>query len=426
MRSALLLVVALALPSFGLAARAEDKPVPEDKPASDEYHTPRAGEPLHTEVFGEKVDVEKRDRSQVFAAVAGGELNTPRIADHRTSLIAALYYRGFYDARFARASVSVFENDVEYAERPTGYFEIAAHAANDTPPGGHTVAISDEESYFDRIKSGRVLGELGPGFRMGTPPDAIDNELRVDLFYEAAWVYSRRAHATGSFVRLPPDTLEHGLHLRVLYDGIKRNLLELPHEGISAGGDFEALRRDRWGDIQFTTEHSRKDQTRDFLRADAYFVGVTGLPMLSERHRFTFMLHGGWSPPARLDRFSQPSLGAGPLTTESYDLSRVLLPGLLVQQVSVRDYVVPSVEYRFEPIFFVYLHLRWTGAFCDHLETRADGDTHWVRQMGHSLAAAVSSGFVFSSSIYLEYAFSTAQLRGRDGHSLLFVLTKAF
>ena len=91
-----------------------------------------------------------------------------------------------------------------------------------------------------------------------------------------------------------------------------------------------------------------------------------------------------------------------------------------------RDYVVGTVEYRFEALFFVYLHLRWTGAFVDHLAGREDGSVHYVRQMGHSLSAAVSSGFAFESSIYVEYAFSTAQLRGRDGHAGLVMLTKAF
>lgn len=423
-RSALLVLLgALALAG---SARAQDAaPVASTSQTSDgEYHTPLAGEPLQTEVFGTKVDVAARDRSAVQAAVLGAELYSPRIGNDRDDFLFALYFLRRWDTRFLRATVSFVQNDVEYAER-LGGLELVGRANTFTLPGGRTETIEDDEARFDRIKYGRVLGELGLGYRLATGP-GVDNELRADIFYDAAWVYTRRATDTGSFIRLPPDTLEHGLHLRVLYDGMVRNLLELPHSGISAGGDLEVLRRDRWGDAVFTTHTYREEDDRDFLRAAAWVVAATGLPFLSERHRVILALRGGYSPPATLDRFSEFLLGSGPLTTESYDLSRQPIPGLLQDQLHARDYVVGTVEYRFEALFFLYLHLRWTGAFVDHLAGRADGTVHYVRQMGHSLSAAVSSGFVFESSIYAEYAFSTAQLRGRDGHAVQLVITKAF
>src|SRR5581483_668479 len=141
--------------------KAAEKPAaekPAAAPADDEYHTPLAGEPLKAQVFGEPVDVAARDRSQVFAGVAGAELVSPKIADHRTDLLFALYYRGFYESNFARASVSFVQNDIEFAQR-FGGVEAVARAATSTIPGGQTEVIDDEEAYFDRVKTGRVAGE---------------------------------------------------------------------------------------------------------------------------------------------------------------------------------------------------------------------------------------------------------------------------
>lgn len=420
-----MLVAMLALgPS---SSRAEDA-TPDAKeappPSAVDRQTPLAGEAYKGELFGEPFELAPRDRAHVFALLAGAGLHSPRIAAHRTDPFLAFYTRHLWDTSFLRASLSGFQNDVEFAQRLDG-FELVARANTYTPAGPKTEAIDDEEAKLDRVEFGRVLGEVGFGYRKKTGP-AVDNEVRADVFYEAAWVYVRRSRDTASFVQLPPDTLEHGLHLRIRFDGLERNLLELPHSGVSAGADLELLRRDRWDDTVFTTFAYREKDSRDFLRAQAYVVAATGLPFLSERHRFVLSLHGGYSPPKDLDRFSVFRLGSGPVASESYDLARRPIPGLLFDQVRARDYLVSCIEYRFEALFFLFLHVRYTTAFANHLSAREDGSTRFVRQAGHSIATAVSSGFFLQSSLYLEYAFSTAQLRGRDGHSVLFVVAKAF
>src|ERR1035441_638779 len=46
-----------------------------------EYHTPLAGEPLHTVFMGKSVDIPAMDRSRVTALTLGGAFYTPKQGD---------------------------------------------------------------------------------------------------------------------------------------------------------------------------------------------------------------------------------------------------------------------------------------------------------------------------------------------------------
>ena len=61
-------------------------------------------------------------------------------------------------------------------------------------------------------------------YRLPVAPFQMDNDLRVQVFYEGGYLYSDRTSDTSRLVSLPPNTYTHGLRLRFRYDGMRRNL----------------------------------------------------------------------------------------------------------------------------------------------------------------------------------------------------------
>ncbi len=60
------------------AAVHQQEPVNAPSGESAEYHTPLAGEPLHTVFMGKALDIPARDRGHVTALILGGEFYTPK------------------------------------------------------------------------------------------------------------------------------------------------------------------------------------------------------------------------------------------------------------------------------------------------------------------------------------------------------------
>jgi hypothetical protein len=273
---------------------------------------------------------------------------------------------------------------------------------------------------------GTVSAWLGAGIRLPVAPFQADNDLRLQLFYQAGYLYSERVGDTGRDVRLPPETFVHGARFRARYDGLRRNLLELPHEGWAGGMDLELTRRNRWGDANYGGQTFSGDSTRDYVKFSGYLLGAMGIPGLSERNRILVSAYGGFAPGNNLDRFSAFRIGGGPFPTESDDLWRVSYPGAMFNQFPVSNYVVGTVEYRRELLFFLYLHLRGTFAWAnsDVLTSRT---LKFSRDTGETFSTGLTSGFLWNSQLYLEYAYDTGVLRnGPGGESVLVVWSKAF
>ena len=60
----------------------------------------------------------------------------------------------------------------------------------------------------------------------------------------------------------PKDTYEGRIHFRIRADALKRNLMELPHEGITLGGDLlhgHRAKWDRWGGARSIRLISRRN-----------------------------------------------------------------------------------------------------------------------------------------------------------------------
>ena len=219
----------------------EPQPVP-DVAGKSKYRTPLAGNACRLTLFGEQVDVPVRDRCNTLAVALGINSFSPALGGADALPIAALYWRRESAHSRTRLISSVFVNELDHALKHDR-FELLGHLENTTIPFPSAEIEDGREIKESSINWGHVAAWLGVGYRRPVAPFQMDNDLRVQIFYEGGYLYSGRTKDSGSQVRLPPDTYTHGLRLRVRYDGMRRNLMELLHEGFAAGMDMEWGRR---------------------------------------------------------------------------------------------------------------------------------------------------------------------------------------
>jgi hypothetical protein len=425
---AFLAVLAAAVVLFATSGRANGQ-APSTHPEESPYHTPLAGEAYSTAMFGKDVSIPARDRENILSLTLGANFYTPGVGGNNALPIAALYVRHRWDKWWARSVVGVFVNEADVA-RSMGKYQLLGHLENNTVPFADTSVEKGEEVKSSSVIWGSVSGWLGAGVRIPMAPFQADNDLRLQLFYQGGYFYDKRTGDTGAHVVLPPDTFFQGLRARARYDGLRRNVMELPHEGWASGGDLELTFRDTWADSAIGNHVYRKSDTETYLKLSGYLIGAAGIPWLSERHRFVGYLHGGVTPMGKLDRFSAFRAGGGPFPNETDDLYRLPYPGALLNDFPVSDYVVGTVEYRYEILFFLYLHLRATLAWGANRPDYADSDGLRLKldsADGRAYSVGLTTGFFHDSQLYLEYAYDDKLLRnGTAGSSIMLLWSKSF
>ncbi|HPX60736.1 MAG TPA: hypothetical protein PLN25_03070 [Deltaproteobacteria bacterium] len=391
-----------------------------------EYRTPLAGEPFRTEVFGHKVEIERRDRANTAAISLGGTLYTPAVGSTDALPIAALYWRKETGHYRSRLIFSVFYNEWDGALKGNRGVEYLAHLENYTDPFPQEELIGGRSIKSTSAVWGYGTGWLGVGYRTPVAPFQSDNDLRVQLFCTLKYLYNSRTGDTGTDVHLPPDTWENGVRLRIRYDGLRRNLMELPHEGIAWGGDLEWSRRMRWSDSNYGSLQMKQSDTQEYAKLSGYGVAAMPVPFLTDRDRLVASVYGGFSPHESLDRYSGFRIGGGPFPNESDDLWRTPYPGALFNQFTVADYVVGNLEYRRELLFFLYLHLRGTVAWINR-DYQHGGMIRFSQDRGEAFSVGLTSGMPWDSSLYLEYSQDFGILRnGTAGSGLMLLWSKAF
>jgi len=414
-----------ALPLHAAEPTVVSEPVPSVVEQT-EYHTPLAGEAFKLNVFGESIDVRARDRSNTRALALGVAAYSPALGGADVLPLAALYWRRESPAPRTRLVFSVFVNELDHALK-YGRFELLGHLENNTVPFPSTEIEEGKEIKGSSIVWGQVAGWLGGGYRLPVAPFQMDNDLRVQAFYEGGYLYSGRTKDTGGQVKLPPDTYTHGLRLRVRYDGMRRNLMELLHEGFAAGMDTEWGRRQEWSDANYGGGILTKESTQEFVKLSGYLIAATPIPGLSERDRLVSSFHGGMVSSGMLDRFSMFRIGGGPFASESDDLSRSPYPGAQFNQFPASDYMVGNVEYRREFLPFLYLHLRGTLTWADRDLLSTPQSVENDAGLGKAFSVGLTSGFFWDSAVYLEYSHDDGFLRkDRPGESLLVLWSKSF
>lgn len=169
----------------------------------------------------------------------GGIYFHPRLGGADVLPIGALYWRHRWEKYNIRTTVSIVQNDLDLT-RSFGELELLGHLENETVPSPTAEIVNGQEVKESSILWGTFSGWLGMGWRKPVAPFHIDNDLKLQAFYHAGYLYSNSTADTGPNVRLPPDTLVHGIQLRARYDSFSRNLMELPHAGW-AGGDGSGI-----------------------------------------------------------------------------------------------------------------------------------------------------------------------------------------
>lgn len=391
--------------------------------------TPLAGKAYQTTIMGRRIAIPARNRDNELALTLGANAYAPKLGGDSVLPIAALYWKQRWDSWWTRDVFGVFVNELDVA-KSIGRFQLLGHLENNTVPSADIDIKDGREVTSSSVVWGTVSGWLGAGYRVPVAPWQTDNDLRIQLFYHAGYFYDKRTSDTGADVRLPPDTFVHGMRMRVRYDGLLRNIMELPHQGWAWGGDLELTRRDRWSDSTFGNMLFARQDTRDYLKFSGYVIGAMDIPGLSDRHRFVGYLHGGVSPMGKLDRFSAFRAGGGPFPNETDDLYRLPYPGALFNNFGVTDYVVGTLEYRLQLAFFLYLHLRGTFAWGGNRPDYATAEglkLDLKSSDGEAFSVGLTSGFIANSQLYLEYSYDSKLLRnGTEGSSFMLLWSKSF
>lgn len=371
-----------ALAAFALSAAASVV-------RADDYRTPHAGEVAVGTIFGNEVRAPKRDRGRITYLNLGAVLLSGGPDGLGFGPAGGAYFwrapeEG--DSRF-RAVVAGIANELRWDKTISENKVVALVASFDslTPPWARSTYVQGErqlsgelEWYQARLGTGLAAhGRIGPG--------AIDNALDVALSIEAGNLWFREGDDTDPTFVLPTNTFETRGHLRVRADALVRNIVELPHRGWAAGADGVWGRRKNWKPWGIPSEGLETGGS-NWLAASAFAVGATGLPGLSERHSLVAMVHAGTG--SDLDRFSAFCLGSGSTWGDFETLSRVVLPAAGVDEIVTARYATVDLEYRFEPVFFLYLQLRGTLAWAD-VPVRTE--TGLVTRTG--TFPAVSAGF---------------------------------
>lgn len=392
-----------------------------------EYHVPLAGEPFRTVFMGNPIDIPARDRGHETALMLGGVYYTPEQGETSGTPLGALYVKRVWEQSRTRNVISIFVNDLEY-DRSFGNLELVTRFENNTLPGAQQEVVNNSEIKSSATIWGTVIGSLGPGLRYKVAPFQVDNDLRLQLLGKVGYFYAMRTAATAPNLVLPPDSMLYGVKLRGRYDGMRRNLLELPHTGLAAGFDLDYMHRDRWADFGTIPDavFTRSD-TQNYLQFNGYLMGVGGIPGLSEKNRIFFSLHGGITPRKSADRYNAITIGGGPLPIESDDLCRPDYPGTMFNQVLVSDYALAALEYRRELAFFIYLNLRETLIWANRAAVTDSNRFLFKSSTGASTTIGLGSGFFWDSELYLGYSWDSGFVRnGKPGSGLILAWYKSF
>jgi hypothetical protein len=418
-RAALLAAIVCLLPVVVAA---------QDGDAQEPYRTPRSGQELHTRLFGRDVDVAVRDRRSVSALDAGASLSIPGPEDDTVVPYASFYFwRHPDDDHLFRAVVAGLSNDVYYARAlaPENAIHGVLTLQSRTIPFDQSELVDGEDIAYEELTWGVVRPGVGLSYRRQVAPGEQDNMFEATLLAEPAFLYFHGGNDKADDYRVPRDTFEMRGHLRVKWDAMARNLLDLEHEGVALGMDAFAGRRTNWEDYGFPGENPASRSRKPWL-VSIYGVGATGVPFVEdERHRLVATVQAGLG--GDLDRFSAPRVGGGPVGTEYGSIGRPVFPGSSIEEFFPSHYAIATAEYRYELFFFTYLSLRASAAWLDRDRFR-DGVVHRGDDVLVSVGPRVTTGFLFGTRLQLEYAYSPDL--HRDGHAggseVMLEITKSF
>ncbi|MEJ2033244.1 MAG: hypothetical protein P8Y63_09440, partial [Deltaproteobacteria bacterium] len=312
-----------------------------------------------------------------------------------------------------RAELSGLYNNVFYAPSPTGWgpFEWVATFNNFTLPFARSEIVDGENLESEELTWGYVRPGFGLGYRRQTWPGKEDNMFAVDLLIEPGFVYFDKSNDAAADFVAPHDTSEVLGHLELRWDSMLRNILSRPHRGFALGADAVYGHRFQWESWGIDSEESA-GAGRNYQYVTGYLVAAGGVPFVaSERHRLVGAFYGGIGH--HLDRFNAPRVGGGPAPMgEEYGSTYwPTLPGAAFWEFFPRNYAILLGEYRWEPLFFLYFHVRGSVARLDRLRRNDSGQVYHSEDTFGSIGIGTTSGFFFESRLCLDYSYNTSVIR---------------
>lgn len=392
---------------FGSLARAEEP-----------YHTPLAGIGFTTTVFGHKAVVPARNR-RIITAINLGMYGVPDYPGEKIAGFGALYlWRNLEDShvRFRGIMNGVFD-DLRYVHTLSkqGGTELVFTFMNYTVPVAQNEYVEgvqlDDPLYWYEAQLGAGLGyftTLAPGYE--------DNIAEVSLTYEPGFLVFRKAADHDPNFSVPDNAYEGRVHFRARADAMTRNVMELVHRGLSGGMDAvygNRLNWNEWGGIPAFGMWGGASH-RNWLTASVYGVAAGGVPFLeeNERHRLVARVHAGVG--SHTDRISALRLSGGPGGDEAESLSRPLLDGAAFNEFFTDFYGITSLEYRYEVLFFLYLHFEGQLAWVDRYRFTTPsitGPASYELDLIPSTTFGLTTGFIWNSELEVYYTHSFGILR---------------
>ena len=162
---------------------------------------------------------------------------------------------------------------------------------------------------------------------------------------------------TASDYGVPKDTYEGRIHFRIRADALKRNLMELPHEGITLGGDLLHGHRAKWGPMgrrPFDTPDFKRERT--YIQASAYALVATDCRLWRVKTSPAHERDAGIGKD--LDRF--PPSGFPDVQRATSGSHFPMIHGVAFNELFPTRYAVANLQYRYEALFFLYPYVEAT------------------------------------------------------------------
>ncbi len=394
------------------------------------YHTPLAGEGFRTQVFGRDVVVHPRDRRFTAAWDLSLAFYEPGPQHSEVIPIGVLtFWQHPDDERLFRAQISGMYNEIFWGRTLPrfGPLEGVLTFENFNVPFAQAELVDGRAIDPEELVWGYVRPGFGLGYRRQVSPGHQDNMAAVDLTVEPGFLYFGKGSKTAQNFVVPQDTFALRGHLQTRLDALERNLLELPHRGIAAGADFTYGYRTDWENWGVNGGETA-GKGRVFQSYTGYFLAAGGIPGINDdRHRLVGVVHVGIGH--NLDRFSAPRVGGGPnpMGEEYGTTSDPVLPGAVVQEFFPNHYLLFTGEYRWEPIFFVYLGINASVGRLDRLRINGS-ETVKKNDTLTSVGARLTSGFVFRTRLQVVYNHNFSVVRDGQygGHEMILNLARNF
>ncbi|HJV35766.1 porin [Geomonas sp.] len=391
----------------------------EEQPADEPYHTPLAGEAKTVHFLGRTIQLPAIDRGYLTSLSLGGSFFTPKVGSTVGVPAGALFVRRLTDDYRSRDAISLVVNELEVALRDD-LWELVGHFESYSLPVDIKELRDNSEIKQTSLIFGDLMASLGPGLRTRVAPYDVDNDLRLQLLGRVGYQYAKKTSDTGSDVVVPPDTFVWGGRFRARYDGLSRNLLELPHRGLAAGLDVDLTHRDRWTSLSPTGTGS---VNRDYLQVKGYIEGAGGIPGLSEKDRV--MVHLGGGTTEHGDRFNAFQINGGPFPSEADDLARPHYTGIFYQDVRATKYATASIAYRRELTFFLYLSLIGSYIWAERATVEGIDQVVFRSKTGFAGTVNLDCAFIWNSAIYLGFTHDDGFIRnGRSGNGVVLLWSK--